>query len=70
MGKIFGISDLPASTIMSAFEPVEVPKPKTTKLSRIDRNKLSSVNEADCFIIKNARKTKMLKAFMKRLFMK
>ena len=70
MGKIFGISDLPVSTIMSAFDPVEVPKPKESNLSPIDLNKLSSVNKADCFISKNAKKTKSLKAFMKRLFIK
>ena len=27
MGKIFGISDLPVSTIMTAFEPIRVPEP-------------------------------------------
>lgn len=26
MGRIFGISDLPVSTIMTPFEPIEVPK--------------------------------------------
>lgn len=26
MGKIFGISDLPVSTIMTPFEPIVVPK--------------------------------------------
>lgn len=30
MGKIFGISDLPVSTIMSPFEEIKVPKPKET----------------------------------------
>ena len=70
MGKIFGISDLPVSTIMSAFDSVDIPKPIERKLSPIERNKLSIIDKADCFISKNARKTKTLKAFMKRLFMK
>ena len=70
MGNIFGISDLPVSTIMSAFDPVEVPKPKESRLSPIDRNKQSIIDKADCFVSKNAKKTKSLKAFMKRLFMK
>ena len=28
MGKVFGISDLPVSTIMTPFEPIQVPKPQ------------------------------------------
>ena len=31
MGKIFGISDLPVSTIMTPFEPVVVPQDMTQK---------------------------------------
>lgn len=31
MGKIFGISDLPVSTITSVFEEIKVPKPKATR---------------------------------------
>lgn len=32
MGKIFGISDLPVSTIMTPFEMTEVPKPKYNRI--------------------------------------
>jgi hypothetical protein len=31
MGKIFGISDLPVSTIMTPFEPIIVPKDPTLR---------------------------------------
>jgi hypothetical protein len=34
MGKIFGISDLPASTPMTPFEPVFVPQPERTVVKK------------------------------------
>ena len=46
MGKIFGISDLPVSTIMSPFEHVKFKKQYPTKI-------LSSQNQADRFISSN-----------------
>ena len=34
MGKVFGISDLPVSTIMSPFEPIKLPKPAVKKIEK------------------------------------
>lgn len=33
MGKIFGIADLPVSTILTPFEQIEVPQPPVRELS-------------------------------------
>lgn len=40
MGKVFGISDLPVSTIMSPFKPTELLTPKFTYI-RTPKNELS-----------------------------
>lgn len=35
MGKIFGISDLPVSTIMTPFEPISIPQSLMSKEANI-----------------------------------
>ena len=50
MGKIFGISDLPVSTIMTPFEPVykstKQPSPKVPKVVDVFEKKVNSRNVA------------------------
>ena len=46
MGKIFGISDLPVSTIMTPFEHIKLAKQYPTKI-------LNSQNLADRFVSSN-----------------
>ena len=64
MGKIFGISDLPVSTIMTPFEPVKVPEPMVTKKSyippKMDIVQLSKSHEGTAKTLK-----KFVKSFMK-----
>ena len=60
MGKIFGISDLPVSTIMSVFEPVEVPKPQESRGLETAMQKAKKVGEQlDTVVLpRTAKKTK------------
>lgn len=53
MGKIFGISDLPVSTIMTPFEPLEVPKPEYNKVLGERFYEKGTDDVADRFISKN-----------------
>ena len=57
MGKIFGISDLPASTIMTPFEPIVI-APKQTSSGRniIKKSKKNGIVE-DKFISQNVIKS-------------
>ena len=47
MGKIFGISDLPVSTIMTALEEVKVPKPVVRHLPRISQKARVILNSTE-----------------------
>lgn len=49
MGKIFGISDLPVSTIMTPFEPVVIPAPTHAEL----RKAVNTADKPDVFVSKN-----------------
>ena len=51
MGKIFGISDLPVSTIMTPFEPVKVPLPPLEPISKFGYES----HECDRFITEFSR---------------
>ena len=54
MGKIFGISDLPVSTIMTPFEPVDI-SPKMSEIIQPTQ----FIQEADEFVPKTSKaKTK------------
>lgn len=57
MGMIFGISDLPVSTIMTPFEPLHDFKPPfEDELDYIRKCKYSNVdNKADTFVTKTAK---------------
>lgn len=76
MGKIFGISDLPVSTIMTPFEPISVPQPPKNEVKPLYDNS----QKPDVFVSKElpAKKTKsflnmrngigrLMKSFSKKL---
>ena len=64
MGKIFGISDLPVTTIMSAFEPISVPAQKVVNTTtKVGKNALTN----DVVVIK-APKTQQANPVIKKRF--
>ena len=75
MGKIFGISDLPVSTIMTPFEPIQVPNFKQVEV--VKSGKIFK-KETDSFVSKNVIKSnpiikmrngigKLMKHFSKKI---
>ena len=52
MGKIFGISDLPISTIMSPFEPIIEFKPPFEDELDYARNSAKNFQQPDVFVSK------------------
>ena len=43
MGKIFGISDLPVSTIMTPFEKIQLPKPSVKKSKGWENSSIAKI---------------------------
>lgn len=56
MGKIFGIADLPVSTIMTPFEPMhDFRPPYEDEIDDIRKMRFSNIeNKADTFVSKTA----------------
>ena len=58
MGKIFGISDLPVSTITTPFENI-MPRPQVRKLSQAERRLLKVTPKDSTQKLSNIKKSKM-----------
>ena len=51
MGKIFGIADLPVSTIMTPFEPIQIPEPMLDELDYVRKKSGAKFeNYSDTFV--------------------